>query len=85
MVKDLVGLFMAGKTMEIVGCSSPHRAELVAVREALIFTWEAGFQQIILEGDARNLYTCINSSDEDLSHNGSIIRDIVMYASSSFS
>ena len=58
-----------------------HRAELMAVREGLIFPWDTGFRKIILEGDAHNIYDCIKGANDDLSHNGSILRDIVMYAS----
>ena len=37
MMRDLVSMFIASKTMEILSCSSPHRAELVTAKEVLIF------------------------------------------------
>ena len=64
----------------VMGCSDAPKAELFAAKEGLIF---AGFRRVrvILEGDASNVYTSIEGSAEDLSYDGSILRDIVMYAS----
>ena len=73
-------MFIAARAMRIEGCFDPHHVELLAAREGLIFAWDAGFRQIILEGDARNLFNSIESSKEDLSYNGTILRDIVMFA-----
>ena len=80
-VRDSSGMFMAARALKIEGCLDPHRAELLAAREGIIFAWDAGFRQIILEGDARNVYSSIENSEEDLSYNGSIIRDIALFAS----
>ena len=64
---------MAGKAVQLMGCPEPHRAELLAAKEA-------GFTRVILEGDARNVYNKIESAEDDLSYNGSIIRHIILYA-----
>ena len=39
------------------------------------------FRQIILESDACNVYNSIKGLEEDLSYNGSILKDIAMFAS----
>ena len=80
-IRDYAGLFMAGRILQIQACTDPHRAELLAAREGLPFAWENGFQKVILEGDARKVYDSIERADDDMSYNGSILRDIVMYAS----
>ena len=74
------GMFMAGKSVQLAGCLEPHRAELIEAREALLFAWDASFRRVILEGDATNVYSNIESVEDDLSYNGSILRDIVLYA-----
>ena len=80
-VRDSPGMFMAARAMINEGCFDPHRAELLAAREGIIFARDARFRQIILEGDARNVYSSLENSEEDLSYNGSIIRDIALFAS----
>ena len=71
-VRDSEGMFMAGKAVQLMGSPEPHRAELLAAKEALL-----GFTRVILEGDARNVYNKIESVEDDLSYNGSIIRKIL--------
>ena len=57
---------MAARAMRIEGCSDLHWAKLLAAREGHSFAWDVGFRQIILEGDAQNVYNNIESSKEDL-------------------
>lgn len=80
-IRDFAGRFLAGRAIKLDGCADPHRAELLAEREGLIFVWDAGLRHVILERDASNVCDCIEGVAEDLSYNGSIIKDIVMFAS----
>ena len=57
-----------------------HGAELIAAREDLVFVWELGFRRVILEGEAKNVCSCIKDSTEDFTHNGSLLRDIFLSA-----
>ena len=43
--------------------------------------WEMGFTRVPLEGDAKAVYGSILDSSEDLSHNGSVLGDLYLYAS----
>ena len=70
---------MATKAMIIEGCSEPHRAELLAPREGLLFAWKAGFHRVFPEGNAKNVYSGIKKAKKDLSANGSILNNILMY------
>ena len=72
---------MAPKSQLRNDCEDPHRAELIAAREGLLFVWELGFQRVILEGDAKVAYSSIKENRDDFPYNGSILRDIFLYAS----
>ena len=72
---------VAARAIRIDDRANPHRAELLAAKEGLIFAWDAGFHHAIMEGDAHNVYESIEYAAKDLSYNASIIRDIVMFAS----
>ena len=45
-------------------CIDPHKAELIAAREGLLFAWELGFRRVYLEGDAKNVYSRLKDSME---------------------
>ena len=79
--RDNYGRFMARKTYVLFQEDDPHHLELYAARAGLSFAWELGFRRIILKGDPKNVISNIKDSSEDLSYNGSILRDIFMFVS----
>ena len=54
---------------------------MLAAKEGLLFMWDMGIHSIHLEGNSQNDSNSIANKEEDLSYNGSIVRDICLYAS----
>ena len=76
-VRDHMGEFFAGMTKVGEKASSAEVAELVAAREAIVFAVEAGFSNLVLEGDNLVVMNSLQSSKDDLASGGTIVADII--------
>ena len=54
-VRDNSRNFVVAKVMSISSCLGPHRAELLAAKEVLLFVWDLGIRSIHLEGTLKTL------------------------------
>ena len=75
-VTDHMGVFFAGVSKTGGEVSSAEIAELMTVREAIIFTWEAGFRDVIFEGDNIIVMNAIRSNEIGLTSGGAIVVDV---------
>ena len=57
------------------------QSEIIAAKEGMLLAWELGIRSIVLEGHAKNVIECFESSEEDLSDNGVILADAFNIAS----
>jgi len=48
----------------------------MAARKDIIFAWEAGFRDVILEGDNINVMNVVRSKEVSLASGGAIIADV---------
>ena len=80
-IRNSEGDVIAAKAQKNLGRTYAHQFELLAVKEALNFAWSIGIRRITLEGDAKNVYSCLEEPSVDLSGNGTIIHDIILLAS----
>lgn len=73
-VRDHMGGFFSG--LSKVGCkvSSTEISELVAAREVLSFAWEAGFRDVILEGDNLSVMNAIRANEFGLLSRGHLLK-----------
>ena len=71
---------MAAKAMTIARWMDPLRAELLAIKEGLLFAWDLGIRSIHLECDLQSIVSSIAEPDQHLSYNGAIVRGICIYA-----
>lgn len=55
---------------------SAEIAELMAAREAIMFAWEAGFRDVILESDNFSVMNAFRSNEVGFSFGGGIGTDV---------
>ncbi|XP_023886860.1 uncharacterized protein LOC111998965 [Quercus suber] len=56
--------------------SSSEEAELLACRKAVDFATDAGFSELVIEGDNSNVMRALSSSLADLSLLGNVVDDV---------
>ena len=67
---------MAAMSTKGPSVSSSNEAELLAYRKALEFATDAGFSELVIEGDNVNVMKAIPSSMVDLSVLGNVVDDV---------
>ncbi|KAH0980616.1 hypothetical protein GBA52_007793 [Prunus armeniaca] len=77
-VRNVHGDLMGAISVPITGCFSAKITELLAIREGLQFAWEAGYDSLVVETDAKNAINDIVSGTEAFGVAGGIINDIHM-------
>ena len=89
MLQDLVSssrndysLVMAALTQIIPLPTSVETVEVLVARRAVIFAFELGFDQVILEGDSAIAIQALNSDDYSAAPFGHIISDIKSFSPS---
>ena len=76
-----------GEAMAVLSASGPpvqdsEEVEVLACRRALEFTVEAGFTELVLEGDNSTVMKSITSPQPNMSHLGHVYEDIKCIATS---
>ncbi|CAL8112653.1 unnamed protein product [Prunus armeniaca] len=69
---------MGAISVPITGCFSVKVTELLAIQEGLQFAWEAGYDSLVVETDAKNAINDIVSGIGAFGVAGGIINDIHM-------
>ena len=70
------GLVLAALTQQIPKPTSVEMVEVLAVRRALLFAKELGFQSLIVEGDSEVIINLINGGNMTQFEFGHILQDI---------
>lgn len=71
-----MGVFFARLSKAGSTTSSVEIAEIMAAWEAIVFAWESGFQDVILEGDNITIMNAICSNEIGLSSSSMLFADI---------
>ncbi|KAK8639757.1 hypothetical protein V6N13_138127 [Hibiscus sabdariffa] len=75
-IRDSSGLPMAASTVPHLFTIDPEMAEVKACEQAILLTHDLGFRKVIIEGDALNVISKLNSLVEDRSDIGAIVKNI---------
>jgi ribonuclease HI len=75
-IRNHRGAMVASKSHFINGVMDPTAAEAMAALMAVTFCVEMGIEQVVLEGDAKNVITAVNSDEPDESGRGQLTADI---------
>ena len=75
-IRNCNGEVMAAMTAKGPPVGGSEEAEILACRRALEFAIDAGFTDLIVEGDNAAVMSSISSTGADLSRLGNIIQDI---------
>jgi len=76
MIRNEQGEVMAALSAIGPSVSCSEEAETMACRKAVEFTVDAGFSELMIEGDSVNVMKAISSSIQDLSVAGNVVADI---------
>ncbi|XP_030924586.1 uncharacterized protein LOC115951544 [Quercus lobata] len=68
--------FMATMSARDPSVFDSLKAEIIACRKALEFAIDAGFTDLVIEGDNKNVMQLVSASREDFSRLGHVIQDI---------
>ena len=79
-IRNDYGLVMAALTQIIPLPTSVETVEVLAARRAVIFAFELGFDQVILEGDSAIAIQALNSDDFSAAPFGHIISDVKSFS-----
>jgi ribonuclease HI len=77
-IRNHCGAMVASKSHFRTGFIDPTTAEAMAALMAVQFCVEMGIQQVILEGDAKNVVAAVTSDEPDESGRGQLTADICM-------
>ncbi|XP_008229542.1 PREDICTED: uncharacterized protein LOC103328904 [Prunus mume] len=77
-VRNVHGDLLGAISVPITGCFSAKITELLAIRKGLQFAWEANYDSLVVETDAKNAINDIISGTEAFEAAGGIINDIHM-------
>lgn len=80
--RNHLGLVLATCRRYVNRVENPELGEAIAMRHALIFAEEAGFQNIVVASDCLTLVTKVKNTMADRSHIGAVVFDIKSRASS---
>ncbi|XP_047086955.1 uncharacterized protein LOC124698511 isoform X1 [Lolium rigidum] len=75
-IRNHLGLMLAESRRYVDHVDNPELGEAIAMRHALMFAEENGFQKIIVASDCFNLITKVRSHENDRSHIGALVFDI---------
>lgn len=75
-VRDHMGVFFKGLSKASGEASSAEIAELLVAGEAIVFVWEFGFQDVILESDNITIMNVIRSNEISLSSGGALVANV---------
>ncbi|XP_007216027.2 uncharacterized protein LOC18782446 [Prunus persica] len=84
-VRNVHGDLMGAISVPITGCFTAKITKLLAIRESLQFAWEAGYDSLVVETDAKNAINDIVYGTEAFGVAGGIINDIHMLSRNFFS
>jgi ribonuclease HI len=75
-IRDHLGSVQAASRGYVNHVDNPELAEALAVRHALNFAAQAGFENIMVASDCLSLIKKVKSIDQDRSHTGAVVHDI---------
>ncbi|KAK8532151.1 hypothetical protein V6N12_053597 [Hibiscus sabdariffa] len=75
-IRDSSGLPMAASTVPHLFTMDPEMAEVKACEQAILLARDLGFRKVIIEGDALNVISKLNSLVEDRSDISAIVKNI---------
>jgi ribonuclease HI len=75
-IRNHLGQVLAASRRFVDHVNNPELAEAIAMRHALIFAEEMGFQKIIVASDCANLISKVKNQEHDRSYIGVIVSDI---------
>ncbi|XP_037480834.1 uncharacterized protein LOC119358354 [Triticum dicoccoides] len=75
-IRNHLGRVLAASRGFIHHVDNPELGEAIAMRHALFFAEDSGFQKILVETDCASLINKIKSKMDDRSHTGAVIFDI---------
>lgn len=75
-IRNHLGLVLAASRRFVDHVDNPELGEVIAMRHALIFAEETGFQKIIVASDCASLINKVKSHEIDRSCTGAIVFDI---------
>ena len=75
-IRNDKGEFMAAMSAGGPPVSSSEEAELLACKKAIEFTTDAGFSELVIEGDNSNVMKALSSSSVDQSLLGNVVDDV---------
>ena len=75
-IRNHLGLVLAASRWFIHHVDNPELGEAIAMRHALIFAEDSGFQKILVETDCASLINKIKSKVDDRSHTGAVVFNI---------
>lgn len=79
-IRDHQGRYLAACRQVFDRVTSPELAEAIAVRHALSFALQAGFDGLVLASDCQTLISKINTPLPDRSHIASVVQEIKLKA-----
>jgi ribonuclease HI len=80
-IRDHLGRLQAARRRYVDQVVTPELAEAIAMRCALEFTEDGGFQRIVVASDCDALVNKVNSTAIDRSQIGAVVYDIKSWAS----
>ena len=75
-IRNHLGLVLASSRGFIDHVDNPELGEAIAMRHALFFAEDSGFQKILVETDSASLINKIKSKVDDMSHTGAVVFNI---------